>query len=249
MFDKEFFSTLFRIKLKTLLATIGFSFLFILVVAILFVAGGSLESGEITIITLTPALQAVFIGLFTYEVIITYMDYYTHFPMAIYAGKTRKQFLFASFVTSAITIAFRIALVFLGVKLLPLASVSINEGINIVSNPAQNDLSGLPTLKNFVYLYGYLMASLYLLAALNYRFGAKIWFFLLGVSLLISIAEMLPFTDKLLLFVRFFNIDYWSQVIGEKASFSLVTGVELLIVLAMTTLITLRLSPIQKTEA
>lgn len=249
MFDKELFSTLFRIKLKTLLATLGFSFLVILLIVVPFVAGGSLESGEITTIALSLALQAMFVGLFTYEAIIAYMDYYTHFPMAIYAGKTRKQFLFASLVTTASTIAFGIALVLLGIKLLPIGTVSISENINIVFNPTQNGLSKLPNLKNFAYLYGYLMVSLYLLAALNYRFGAKIWLFLLGVSLLMSIAEMLPFTDKLLPFVRFFNIDYWSRVIGGKASFYLVTGVELLIVLAMTTLITLRLSPIQKTEA
>lgn len=94
MVNNKLFTTLLKEKIMTLIYTYYFTLLGLGLIVIPFLAFDFLDIEKIKVLGFSLAIQAMLIALFIHPLIQAYSNYYTHFPLALFTGKTRKEFLF-----------------------------------------------------------------------------------------------------------------------------------------------------------
>lgn len=244
MVNNKLFTTLLKEKIMTLIYTYYFTLLGLGLIVIPFLAFDFLDIEKIKVLGFSLAIQAMLIALFIHPLIQAYSNYYTHFPLALFTGKTRKEFLVASLLTSGITLLMGVMVMFVLTLILPDASTA--QSLQSVFKPSYVFFLGFTGLRNLLFLFLYLGVAIQLLACLNYRTGVKVWLFLFVFSFVLGFADRIPKADQVLPFARYFNIDHWTRVLSGELVSPFMALFELFLGLGLLILITLRLSPVDK---
>jgi hypothetical protein len=249
MFDKALTIKMIRNKFYSLMVSfligLGIAFILWLVMSLgasAWLADNALPMSPILILVAVHLA----ISLFVYLWIQAYTDYYDHFPMAIATGKTRRQFLLSTLISSLIVTAAG-ALVIVALLNLQIYVYGDMWRKFLPEELPPMILRSAPTLSLSLLLY-YLSSALGLTlwAGANYRFGAKIW---LVPVVFIILSSMQAFTlfDSLSTLLKPFCLSYWTtKFFGERVGEMIKDTIHVLVVSGLITWLTLRLEPMDK---
>lgn len=244
MLDMKLCQSFLHNKLRLLLFIFCLSMLSGAANVLLF--GGIFEG--VRSLTLFGSTSGIFftIGVIVFLFIQAYQDYYTGFPLAIYTGKTRGQFLVSSLFTSVISVMIATVLAAILIKFFSLQALNPKIEIDIAFLPQVELVSGLRGLVTMALFFTYQAILIHFIALLNYRFGAKAWIYISAFVISMALVQLLPFDRNIAPFVDFLSLKSWINVFGEGAFNYAMDLIRLALLLVLMSLITLKLTPILK---
>lgn len=107
-------------------------------------------------------------------------------------------------------------------------------------------VTGIRGLMNFFVIFMFFALWVNLLALLNYRFGAKIWLFLLGFFILSYVPTVLPLPKGFKTIFQLLTPNTWINLFGPSPLHYLVDGLRSLFLLVLLFTQKSKLVPLEK---
>lgn len=244
MLDIQLSQSFLKDKLKLLFTVFGIALLIGIINLVLF--GGTFE-GEKGITLFSGISGASFmIGFIGFLFIQAYQDYYTGFPIAIFAGKTRGQFLLSSLLTSLLCVFLGTIILAIWLRYFSLRALDPSVEVNIAFLPKVELISGFKGMITMALFFSYQAVLIHLIALLNYRFGAKVWFYISAFVISLALIQLLPFYKSIAPYVDFLSLQSWLNVFGGETLNYVMDFLRLILILGVISIITLKLPPIPK---